>query len=83
MTDDELRLRAHDLMRRPYRKLIEGDPTEGYLAEAPDLPGCVTAGVTEEEALANRHEAMMGWLMTALARGLPIPEPQPTYLGRD
>jgi antitoxin HicB len=76
VTDDELRARARAIMRRPYRKVIRGDPEEGYLAEAPELPGCMTAGETESEALTNLHEAMMGWLMTALAHDLPIPEPE-------
>lgn len=76
MTDDQLRERAREIMRRPYRKMISGDADEGYLAEVPELPGCMTAGETEIEALSNLQEAMMGWLMTSLAHGLPIPEPE-------
>ena len=76
MTEDELRARAREIMKRPYRKVIRGDPEEGYLAEVPELPGCMTAGETEIEALQNLREAMTGWLMTALAHGLPIPDPE-------
>ncbi len=42
---------------------------------APELPGCVTAGETEEEALALLCDAMAGWFEAALDHDLPIPEP--------
>jgi predicted RNase H-like HicB family nuclease len=32
------------------------------VAECPTLPGCISQGKTEEEALRNIHEAMVGWL---------------------
>ncbi|MEO8458599.1 MAG: type II toxin-antitoxin system HicB family antitoxin [Chloroflexota bacterium] len=36
---------------------------DGYIvAECPTLPGCMSQGHTEEEALNNIHEAMVGWL---------------------
>lgn len=36
---------------------------DGYIvAECPTLPGCISQGRTEEEALSNIHEAMVGWL---------------------
>ncbi len=76
ISDDELRRRAYEIMRRPYRKVIRGDDSEGYLGEVPALPGCLTAGETEEEALHNLHEAMLAWLTSALADGAPIPEPE-------
>jgi antitoxin HicB len=76
MTDYELESRVTELLERPYRKVIRGDRVEGYLATAPDLPGCVTAGETEEEALANLHEAMSAWLASAIEEGGEIPEPQ-------
>ncbi|MBA4179363.1 MAG: hypothetical protein C0506_02135 [Anaerolinea sp.] len=48
---------------------------EGYLGEVPELPGCVTAGETAEEALVNLDEAMAVWIESALVHGDPIPEP--------
>ena len=74
---NERQVRIAELLERPYRKVIRGDRVEGYLAEAPDLPGCVTAGETEEQALANLREAMAAWLDSALAGGGEIPEPRP------
>jgi antitoxin HicB len=77
MTDDERQARIAELLERPYRKVIRGDRVEGYLAEAPDLAGCVTAGETEEQALANLREAMAAWLDSTLAGGGEVPEPRP------
>jgi len=76
LTDIALDERVGELLDRPYRKLIRGDRVEGFLAEAPELPGCVTAGETQEEALTNLQEAMAIWLETALAEGADIPEPE-------
>lgn len=47
----------------------------GYLAEFPDLPGCVATGKTVEEALHEAEDAMQSWLSTAKEFGDEIPEP--------
>lgn len=65
-----------ELLERPYGKVIRGEPVEGYLAEAPELRGCITAGATETEALENLREAMTVWLESALAHGDPVPAPE-------
>lgn len=67
---------VQELLKLPYRKVIRGDTIDGFLAEAPELPGCFTAGETEEEALEMLKDAMAGWLESNLARGLPIPMPE-------
>lgn len=77
MTEDRERL-IQKIVARPYRKVISGDDVEGYLAEAPELPGCVTAGSTVEEALEMLRDAMEGWIESALVGGDPIPEPSAT-----
>jgi len=76
MTDDEREHMIQEIVSRPYRKVINGDDIEGYLAEAPELPGCVTAGETVEEALWMLRDAMEGWVESALVHGDPIPEPE-------
>ncbi|MCO5202735.1 MAG: type II toxin-antitoxin system HicB family antitoxin [Chloroflexi bacterium] len=78
MTDDERERLIQEIVARPYRKVISGDDMEGYLAEAPELPGCVTAGATVDEALEMLRDAMEGWIECALAAGDPIPEPEAT-----
>ena len=47
-----------------------------WIADAPDLRGCMTHGSTRAEAIANAAEAMEGWLEVARDRGFPIPEPR-------
>jgi predicted RNase H-like HicB family nuclease len=47
-----------------------------FLAEAPELPGCIAHGPTQEQALANIREAMELWLETAKEFGDPIPVPK-------
>ncbi len=73
----ELASQVQALMRRPYRRVVQGNPEEGYLGFVPELPGCMTAGETPAEALANLDEALAAWLESALSRGLAIPDPLP------
>jgi len=44
------------------RLVIEKDPeVNRYSAVFPELPGCASAGDTEEEAIANAKEALALW----------------------
>jgi predicted RNase H-like HicB family nuclease len=47
-----------------------------FIAEVPELPGCMAHGDTQEAALASVKEAMHLWLDTAREFGDPIPEPR-------
>jgi len=47
-----------------------------FVAEVPELPGCVAHGGTQEEALANAKQAMQLWIDTANEFGDPIPQPK-------
>ena len=38
------------------------DEDDWLVAKCPELPGCVSQGKDEAEALANIHEAIAGWL---------------------
>jgi len=49
---------------------------EAFIAEVPELPGCMAHGDAQESALANVKEAMQLWLETAREFGDPIPEPK-------
>jgi predicted RNase H-like HicB family nuclease len=51
--------------------IVHEEPTGGYWAEVPALPGCMTQGETLDEVLANVREAVAGWL----AVDVPTPKP--------
>lgn len=56
------------------------DEDDAYVADIPDLDACSASGATPQEALEQVLEAKAAWIQTALARGIPIPEPR--YRGR-
>lgn len=47
-----------------------------YIAEVPELPGCMAHGDTQESALKNINQAIELWIETAKEFGDPIPEPK-------
>ncbi len=47
-----------------------------YVAEVPDLPGCMAHGKTRNAALAHIGDAMRLWLKTASELGREIPQPR-------
>jgi len=42
------------------------------VAECPAIPGCVSQGQTEEEAMANICEAIQACIETRAANGMPV-----------
>ena len=66
----------NDYLALSYRMEIVKDGDEGgFVASYPDLPGCITCGETEEEALKNALDAKKAWLEAALEENIEIPEP--------
>jgi len=51
---------------------LEADETGMMVAECPAIPGCVSQGRTESEALENIREAILGCLETRAANGMPL-----------
>jgi predicted RNase H-like HicB family nuclease len=47
-----------------------------FIAEVPELPGCIAHGDSQESALASVKEAMQLWIDTAKEFGDPIPVPK-------
>jgi predicted RNase H-like HicB family nuclease len=47
-----------------------------FVAEVPELLGCMAHGDTKAEALASADEATQLWIDTATEFGDPIPEPK-------
>ena len=60
-----------------YEIIIYWSRDDGvFVAEVPELPGCVAHGDTQEVTLRNVNQAMDLWLDTAREFGDPIPEPK-------
>ncbi|MEM6648594.1 MAG: type II toxin-antitoxin system HicB family antitoxin [Bacteroidota bacterium] len=47
-----------------------------FVADVPELPGCMAHGDTQAEALRAAQDAMQLWIDTAAEFGDPIPEPK-------
>ncbi|MDB5539626.1 MAG: HicB family protein [Devosia sp.] len=49
----------------------------GFVATVPDLPGCMSDGETQEEAIVNVLDAIESWLEAARDAGREVPAPSP------
>ena len=49
---------------------------DAYLAEVPELPGCMADGQTYREALEKAEGIIREWIETAEELGRPIPSPR-------
>ena len=49
---------------------------QAFLAEVPELSGCVADGKSYQQALANVEVVIQEWIETARELGRPIPEPR-------
>lgn len=58
-----------------YPAILEKEPGSVYGVTFPDLPGCVSAGETAEQALVNAHEALAGHVALMVQDGDPLPQP--------
>ena len=47
-----------------------------FIAEVPELAGCMADGATHQEALLNVQMIIQEWIETAKELGRPIPEPR-------
>ena len=59
-----------------YIALVHKDEGTSYGVSFPDLPGCISAGDTFEEAVANAAEALAAHLALMRADGDTIPAPR-------
>jgi predicted RNase H-like HicB family nuclease len=49
---------------------------QAFIAEVPELPGCMADGATYQEAVANAEVVIREWIETAEELGRSIPEPR-------
>jgi len=47
-----------------------------FIAEVPELPGCMADGNSYADAIENVQTIMSEWIETAKSLGRPIPEPK-------
>lgn len=53
-----------------------GDEDDAFVAEVPELPGCMAHGDSPDAVLADIQDAIDLWLDTARELDRPIPEPK-------
>jgi len=64
-------------MTSKYEIIIYWSEEDGaFLAEVPELPGCMADGQTYQEALTHAERIIQEWIETAKDLGRPIPEPK-------
>jgi predicted RNase H-like HicB family nuclease len=65
------------MMDKKYEIIIFWSSEDNaYIAEVPELPGCMVDGNTYQEALKNVEQIIDEWIETATRLGRPIPEPK-------
>jgi len=52
------------------------DEDHSFVAEVPELAGCMADGATYQEALSNVQAVIQEWIDTARELGRSIPEPK-------
>ncbi|HWL93886.1 MAG TPA: type II toxin-antitoxin system HicB family antitoxin [Phycisphaerae bacterium] len=51
---------------------LQRDETGMIVAECPAIPGCISQGKTDDEAIANIREAIEACLESRAANGMPL-----------
>lgn len=65
-----------DYLSMSYRMEIVEDKVEGgFIVSFPELPGCITCGMTVEQAVINAMDAKKAWLEAAIEGNVEIYEP--------
>jgi antitoxin HicB len=54
---------------------LTADEGGGWLAEVPDLPGCLSDGETPQEATDNVMDEIASWIEAAAEDGREVPQP--------
>ena len=63
-------------MTQKYVALIRKEDETDYWVDIPDLPGCISFGVTEEKAKVNFQEGLALHLEAMNEEGLAMPVPR-------
>lgn len=71
-----IRMQIERLLALPWTVELRRNHDGTFFARVVELPGCMTEGADEHEALRNLRKAQALWLESELARGASIPEPR-------
>jgi predicted RNase H-like HicB family nuclease len=64
-------------MKTKYEIIIYwSQEDKAFIAEVPELPGCMADGKTYQEALSNAEVIIQEWIETAKDMNRPIPQPK-------
>lgn len=64
-------------MNKKYEMLIYWSEEDSlFIAEVPELPGCIADGSSYQEAVKNAEVVINEWIETAQELGRPIPKPK-------
>jgi len=64
-------------MRSKYEIIIYwSEEDKAFIAEVPELPGCIADGKTYQEALSNAELIIQEWIETAKELGRSVPKPK-------
>jgi predicted RNase H-like HicB family nuclease/predicted RNA binding protein YcfA (HicA-like mRNA interferase family) len=65
------------IMKPKYEIMIyRSEQDESFIAEVPELAGCMADGKTYQSALKNVEQIISEWVETAQLTGRPVPEPK-------
>ena len=60
-----------------YEVIVYWDKCDGiFVAEVPELPGCMAHGESKTDAVRNAESAIELWIETAREDGVAVPEPK-------
>ena len=59
-----------------YELIIYWSDDDAFIAEVPELPGCMADGATYQDALKNVEVVIQEWIATAKELGCVIPQPK-------
>ena len=71
---------------KKFRVILKSDENGGFVAECPDLPGCVSEGRTRADAKRNIVDAIQGYLESLKKHGEKVPPSryeEPTTRGQE
>ena len=66
-----------------YHIHLKPDPEGGFVVTVPALPGCVTWGEDQAQALEMAKEAIEGFLEALTKEGQPLPQDRSVYRLQD